>query len=342
MHIAYVSSPPPWPSLAHPRQFARRLLKATTTYHGRNLHLDGASVPLIPVPRAQIRAQDVPDADVTIGTWWETMEWIRDWPMSKGLQAYFIRHHEVVLHRRAAQRVEATYRQPCVKLVIAKWLQRLMAERYGDQHAVLIPNGVDWDQFNSLPRRKQPFPTVGMVYHPAAWKGCSSAFAAIRIARQALPDLRVVCFGISHISSRDKCHLNIKFEYRPRKSRIADLYRSTDCWLVPSVSEGFGMPGLEAAACRCPIVATRCGGPEDYVQDRVNGYLVQTNSPEAMAARLVDVLQASNAQWRELSEASYRIATHFNWDHSAELLEKALTQAIGENQPTRGSGERHN
>ena len=67
---------------------------------------------------------------------------------------------------------------------------------------------------------------------------------------------------------------NLDFSLRPPQDQIPHIYRKSDCWIVSSITEGFGMPGLEAAACRCPVVTTRCGGPEDYVQDGVSGYLV--------------------------------------------------------------------
>ena len=65
------------------------------------------------------------------------------------------------------------------------------------------------------------------------------------------------------------------------------------------------MPGLEAAACRCPVVATRCGGPEDYVEDGVSGYLVDVGDAEAMADRIVRVLRLNDGAVRAMSEAMY-------------------------------------
>jgi len=42
-------------------------------------------------------------------------------------------------------------------------------------------------------------------------------------------------------------------------------------------------------ACGCPVVATRCGGTEDFVKDGVNGYLVGF-SAEAMADAVMRIL----------------------------------------------------
>jgi len=42
-------------------------------------------------------------------------------------------------------------------------------------------------------------------------------------------------------------------------------------------------------ACCCPVVATRCGGAEDYVKDGINGYLVGFSAGE-MADAIIRIL----------------------------------------------------
>jgi glycosyltransferase involved in cell wall biosynthesis len=56
--------------------------------------------------------------------------------------------------------------------------------------------------------------------------------------------------------------------YRSTKNVYADC----DVWLFASFSEGFGLPIIEAMACRCPVVATRAGCAPDVIKEGVNGY----------------------------------------------------------------------
>ena len=88
------------------------------------------------------------------------------------------------------------------------------------------------------------------------------------------------------------------------------------------------MPGLEGAACRCPIVATECGGPEDYIIDGKSGYLVPVDDPEAMADAILRVLRQPEKEWRRMSEASYARSMEFDWDQSAIKLESGLFEAL--------------
>src|SRR5262249_45166631 len=56
-------------------------------------HLDGLPIEhrVLPHP-GPVRDSEVPDADVTIATWWETAEWVAALGPAKGAKAYFIQH----------------------------------------------------------------------------------------------------------------------------------------------------------------------------------------------------------------------------------------------------------
>ena len=47
-----------------------------------------------------------------------------------------------------------------------------------------------------------------------------------------------------------------------------------DLFVIPSFQEGLCIAGLEAMSCGCPVISTRCGGPEEFVIDGQTGYLV--------------------------------------------------------------------
>jgi len=64
-----------------------------------------------------------------------------------------------------------------------------------------------------------------------------------------------------------------------------------DLFVLASRREGFGNVIIEAMAAGVPVLATRSGGPETFVRDRENGFLVAPDDPAALAttiARLID------------------------------------------------------
>ena len=322
--ITHLDDASPRPAPYRVRAYARRLLRDWSVRGRERTHLDYTAIPSFGVKGDRVRASDVPDADITIGTWWETMEWIADWPAEKGRHAYYVQHYE--LHGGDPERARATYRQPGLKIVIARWLERLMAEEFGETNSVLVPNGLDAAQFESPPRKRQHPPRVGLMTSEKDWKRTDVALRAIGLAREAIPELRAFGFGTAPLTRPLQALAPPDFELhvRPPQAEIPRLYQASDLWLLSSDSEGFGLPGLEAAASRCPVIATRCGGPEDYVDDGVSGHLVPVGDASAMAERIVQVLQAPEAAWEAMSEASHRISQRFRWERSAETLERAL------------------
>jgi len=325
--ILYADVPAPMPPIYRVRKLIRYWLDRYSSRNKQQHHLEQSTANLRPICHQPIYQEDAPDAEVTIATWWETAHWIKEWPDSKGKKAYFIRHHE--LHGGDSTEVIETYKLPFKKLVIANWLKRVMSEEYGDNDATLVPNGVDWKQFNFQVRSKQAVPTVGLLYGVVAWKGVKTAFEAIRFAQTKLPNLRVICFGSHPLDSVHRLPDNLEYYFRPSQDVIPRLYRQTDCWLLPSTLEGFGMPGLEAAACGSPIVATRCGGPEDYVKHGYNGYLVDVGDVQAMAEHIIKVVTLEPKSWIQMSQNSADYVKQFDWDISASILEESLLDLVG-------------
>lgn len=56
--------------------------------------------------------------------------------------------------------------------------------------------------------------------------------------------------------------------------QMGSVYRSADCFVLPTRGEGWGMPVLEAMACGLPTIATGWSGPADFLHDGV-GYPLQ-------------------------------------------------------------------
>jgi glycosyltransferase involved in cell wall biosynthesis len=271
--------------------------------------------------------RDVPDGDVVIATWWETAEWVAKLSPRKGAKAYFIQHYEV-FDFTPAERVKATWRMPLHKITVSRWLVELAAREYGDRKVWLVPNSVDTDQFYAPPRGRQRQPTVGLLYSTIKWKGVVVSLKAIELAAKRVPGLRLVAFGAEPVSDRLPLPPGTSFYYLPPQDLIRDVYASCDVWLCGSYSEGFGLPPLEAMACRCPVVSTNAGGPADYIRSEQNGYLVPVGDAEALADRVVDVLTLDEAKWRAMSNRALATATQYTWDDAANLLEGALRDII--------------
>lgn len=93
--------------------------------------------------------------------------------------------------------------------------------------------------------------------------------------------------------------------------------------VLPSLMEGFGLPAVEAAACGCPVIATRESPLPELLGG--GGVYVDPQSPADLEAALVTVL--SSAQVRErLGQAGEQAARELSWDAAAHQLRAVLRQ----------------
>jgi glycosyltransferase involved in cell wall biosynthesis len=75
------------------------------------------------------------------------------------------------------------------------------------------------------------------------------------------------------------------------RNDVASLLKAIDVVALPSRWEGLPLVLLEAMACRKPVVASRVVGNIDAVVDGVTGFLVPSGEPQALADKLVVLLQ---------------------------------------------------
>jgi glycosyltransferase involved in cell wall biosynthesis len=322
--------------LSTPHRWPRRRERL---YHGfRNLafralgqrdpsHLDGIDVEHRVIRHAPpITNRDVPDGDVVIATWWETAEWIAGLAPEKGAKAFFIQHYETH-DSQPVERVNAAWRLPLHKIAISTWLVELARDQFGDHDVTLVPNAVDLELFNAQPRSKRATPTVGMMYSYKRYKGCDICIRAIELARREVPELRVVAFG-THDERRELLlPRGTTLDVLPPQDRLRDIYSSCDAWLFGSRTEGFGLPLLEAMACRTPVIATPAGAAPELLAGG-GGLLVAPEDPEDMARAIVDIARKPPESWRTMSDCACATATRYTWDDATTRFEAALRRAM--------------
>ncbi len=268
---------------------------------------------------------DLPDADVVIATWWETAEWVWRLSPSKGVKVHFVQDYEI--WGSPAEVVDVVYHLPIPKIVIAPWLTDLLETRFHQTPIATILNGVDSKRFYASPRQKQRVPTVGFTYSAKFDKGCDISLRAYDIARSRIPNLRLVTCSNMPISPELPLPAGTCNTYSARDEQLRLIYGQCDAWLFSSRREGFGLPILEAMACRTPVIATPAGAAPALIQNG-SGFLVKEEDPEEMAAAIEKVIKSSESEWQAMSEAAHRVAAQYNWDDATSQFLDALDRAI--------------
>ena len=264
---------------------------------------------------------DVPEADVVVATWWETVEWVARLGASKGRKVHFVQGHEVYPWL-PQSRAHAVHRLPLHRIVISRWLADIMRTMYGDEKASLVYNGVDHECFRAPARGKQTRPTVGLLFSETPFKGFDASLAMLTDLQRDMPTLRVLAFGFE--APRRELPPFLEFVANPPRDMLRSIYASCDVWLTASSSEGFNMPAIEAMACRTPVVAFQTGWPAEAVVTGVDGACVEVGDFQALKSQTRALLSCSDNAWRRQSQAAYAAALPMTWERSSIALEAAL------------------
>jgi teichuronic acid biosynthesis glycosyltransferase TuaC len=166
----------------------------------------------------------------------------------------------------------------------------------------VVPPGVDGDEFTLVhPESRKPDQIlfVGFVNFN---KGVDVLLRAIAFLRdQGLPGHLILVGGAHYRNTRrqeEDLHAlaatlrldgRVEFVGKQAPAEVARLMAESSVLVLPSRAEAFGAVLTEALACGTPVVATRCGGPEDIVTEEV-GALVPLDDPEALARAVGSVL----------------------------------------------------
>jgi glycosyltransferase involved in cell wall biosynthesis len=328
-HIVRLISTPfvPWGRLNRARNHLHELLERFNLRLPAPTHLEGMNLDHVELRHAgPVTDADVPDGDVVVATWWETAPWVANLSASKGAKAYFVQDYGA--HEgQPLDRVAQTWHLPLHKIVISRWLKGLVEKYSNDFDADYVPNAVDLNIFSAPPRGKQPRPTFGFVLSPNPQKGCDTILHALQMARQRIPDLHVLAFGPGEPGQPVPMPLGSKFFGCLPDYKLKDVYSACDAWLFGSRSEGFGLPILEAMACRTPVIGTPAGAAPDLLE-RGGGMLVNHDDPADMAAAIERIARMTEPQWQAMSESAFATASQFSWDHATDLFEAALQKAM--------------
>lgn len=116
---------------------------------------------------------------------------------------------------------------------------------------------------------------------------------------------------------------NIKFMGRVEDAELVQLYSNAQCFVYPSLYEGFGIPPLEAQACGCPCVVSNvaslpevCGASVIYC----NPY-----STEDISEKIQQVI-SDEACRKNLKAKGYENIMRFSWKKSAEKILKIVDE----------------
>ena len=110
---------------------------------------------------------------------------------------------------------------------------------------------------------------------------------------------------------------NVVFYGSVNKDKLAELYKNSSLFVLPSVEDGFGMVIGEAMACGLPVICTDHTAGTDLIQNGKQGFVVPSRNIDILAEKILWCYK--NKQESELlgKDGKERIKT-FSWNNYGE------------------------
>ncbi|HYY91650.1 MAG TPA: glycosyltransferase family 4 protein [Candidatus Dormibacteraeota bacterium] len=201
----------------------------------------------------------------------------------------------------------------------------------------VIPNGVELSRFNnqnnSVGEHEQK--TVLYVGRIVREKGVFTLLEALAELRSRGKNVRLVFTGEGPLKKdlarevlRRRLNDHVVFTGFVDEEKLVGLYASSDCFVLPSLSEPFGMVALEAMASRIPVVASDVGGLAEIVENRVTGIKVPPGDPHALADSIQQVIDDQQLAERMKQNAFRMVQEGYRWDMVAQMTIEAYQLAF--------------
>ena len=160
---------------------------------------------------------------------------------------------------------------------------------------VYTPNGVDTDVFKPLDR-KGVFTASCVAAEKNDWNKGVKKFIGPACK---LSGAKLINAGSNKINN----------------NKMPDFYNRSHCYICASQSEGMPMSVLEASACGCVIISTKCGDIIHLIKNGKNGFLVNRNV-EDIRNRLEYIKNPD--VWKDMSDCiRQNIVDKWSWAANA-------------------------
>lgn len=114
---------------------------------------------------------------------------------------------------------------------------------------------------------------------------------------------------LEHLIDQLKVKHNIEICHNLSQVQLRVIYNRAKFLILPSKSEAFGLVVSEAMFCGTPVIGARLGGIQQQLVDGVNGFFIDTVSPERIKAAIDKALSLDSSAYKGLS-ANALVSNH--------------------------------
>jgi glycosyltransferase involved in cell wall biosynthesis len=177
---------------------------------------------------------------------------------------------------------------------------------------------------------------IGMVGRISPEKGQIEFLQAVALLRDEFSEARFVICGAAMFGMESYFELvrskasGLRVEFLEWREDVASVFAELDLLVVPSKQEGMGRVLVEAFSAGVLAVAFPMGGIPDVVTDGETGFLTPQASPQALAAKIREIISSDPGRLRTVAanarsawERCYTLAAYQN--RITDLMERLVS-----------------
>jgi glycosyltransferase involved in cell wall biosynthesis len=229
-----------------------------------------------------------------------------------------------------------------------------------DDQIIVVPHGFARNTFypSELTRKnaRERYKLSGFVFANASAmtgnKGIDILLQAFAVVAEKYPDVRLLLKGadelyrskpflaqaFSNLALSRQALIREKILYfggTISVNGMAEFYHTADAYVSPYRAEGFNLPVLEAIACGTPVICTK-GGPTDDFLDEEFAFLIDSKlkpttfgpisgvrlepSLDHLIQLMLRVIEDETCRHKASIKGVDRVTTKYNWDTVVEKL----------------------
>ena len=193
-------------------------------------------------------------------------------------------------------------------------------------HVTVIYNGVDIDRFGCKTKLNEKCIQIVYVGRLIEEKGVQITLQALSMLSDEL-DYKFVIAGTGGYKDEldtlsKKLGIADRVIFVGERHDIEDLLCQSDIFIHVPLQEGFGITVVEAMASGLTCICSKAGGIPEIIQDGENGFLVSEGNPQALADKLVKVIECSDLN--VIRRNARKRALEFSIENFVEMLDQEI------------------
>lgn len=271
----------------------------------------------------RLKKMYMPETNFYCATSLETSYYLNKYEIPASKKLYYIQGFET--WALPEQYAYDSYKFDMIKITIANYLAKKV-ESTGNK-SYLIPNGFDFEALglDTPIENRNPHTAIMMYSSNNDIKRWSDSFAAFKIVKQIIPDLKVYVFGVPDRPS----DLPDWFEYyqTPKRNKLRELYNNAAVFVAASRTEGMALPPAEAYICGCSVCCTNIDGFSMYAFDGKTALLSPVFDINALADNILKMM-TNNELRIQLAKDGNKYIQQFTWEKAYEKFQTILLESI--------------